>query len=132
MTHEKVEGESKRDDDMRTAHTLEPCMCVTRIRTCEVYAQCVYTRKMCVHQVSVCTDPASAPNSATLSTEHVVVTPISTMSMVAGWSLSHATLNMCPTQPVPTLVDKMGWCAFLLELQNELLCNASHSSAKFC
>ena len=45
---------------MRTADTLEPCMCVTRIRMCEVYAQCMYTRKMCVQQVSVCTGHVEA------------------------------------------------------------------------
>ena len=39
---------------MRTADTLEPCMCGTRIRMCEVYAQWMYTRKMFVQQVSVC------------------------------------------------------------------------------
>ena len=44
----KRKGESEmkeRDDDMRTADTLELCMCVTRIRMCEVYAQCQCCRK---------------------------------------------------------------------------------------
>ena len=30
---------------MRTADTLEPSMCVTRTRMCEVHAQRMYTRK---------------------------------------------------------------------------------------
>ena len=38
---------------MRTADTLEPCMCVTRTRMCGMCAQCMYTTKMCVQQVSV-------------------------------------------------------------------------------
>ena len=45
---------------MRTADTLEPCMRVTRIRMCEVYAQiqcCI--KKMCVQQKSVCTPPVA-------------------------------------------------------------------------
>ena len=55
MRSEKV---SQGRHDMRTADTLEPCMCVTRIRMCEVYAQCMYTRKctcnrwVCVHSPS--------------------------------------------------------------------------------
>ena len=52
MRREKVRWQ--RDDDMRTADTLEPCMCVTRMRMCEMYAQCIHTRKMCVQQVCVC------------------------------------------------------------------------------
>ena len=53
MRREKVSWQ--RDDDMRTADTLEPCMCVTRMRMCQVFAQCMYTRKcacnrwVCVH-----------------------------------------------------------------------------------
>ena len=43
MRREKVRWQ--RDDDMRTADTLESCMCATRIRMREMCAQCVYTRK---------------------------------------------------------------------------------------
>ena len=48
VRHEKGKGESERG----YAHCnleLEPCMCVTRIRMCEVYAQCMNARKMCVY-----------------------------------------------------------------------------------
>ena len=37
-------------------------MCVTRIRMCEVYAQCMYHRKMCVQKVSVCTVYTTIPD----------------------------------------------------------------------
>ena len=51
MRKEKVRWQ--RDDDMRTADTLEPCMCVTRIRMCEMYAQCQCCTTICVQKVSV-------------------------------------------------------------------------------
>ena len=44
---------------MRTADTLEQSMCATHMKRCEVYAQCMYTRKMCVRQVSACTKRSS-------------------------------------------------------------------------
>ena len=38
--------------------TLEPCVCVTRMRRCAKYAvSALCNRKMCVQQVSVCTHP---------------------------------------------------------------------------
>ena len=44
---------------------LSQHLCVTRIRICEVYAQCIYTRKMCVQQVRVCTPTVAHTEVAT-------------------------------------------------------------------
>ena len=50
---------------MRAADTLDQCMCETRLRMCEVYPQCVYTRKMCVQLVRVCTPSVAHTVDAT-------------------------------------------------------------------
>ena len=67
------EGGGEMTERWRHAHSLEPCMCVTRIRMCDVYAQCMYSREVCVQQVSVCTLSVAHTTDATSS----VRTPVS-------------------------------------------------------
>ena len=79
VKHEKGEGEVKRDD-MRTQttfHVLEPCVCVTGMKMCEVPSERAVRRKMCVQHVSVCT-----PRRTHSSCYYVSATPLRGSSLL--------------------------------------------------
>ena len=92
-TGETWEGRRWDDREMttcalQTTLSLEPGMCVTRMRMCEVYAQCTYTRKMCLQQVSVYT-----PVAHTVVASTWVRTPVSTTLLLKNRTKKNSSLH---------------------------------------